>query len=101
MEVVETIVEHFIVLNSKISVRKFVSLKYVVPADNDMCIYDIQFAYEDEVLECRVRSQEEAFKGHRQLEQEDYSITFAESGPSGKIEAKQQMFFQMKLFECQ
>jgi hypothetical protein len=53
-----------------------------------MCIYDIQFAYGDEVLRIQVKYLEEAFQELKQLEEVVYQTTFAESDPSGKIEAK-------------
>jgi hypothetical protein len=92
MEVIGNVIEHLTVYDVHFQYQNpnsdFATLKYVVPADNDMCIYDIKFAYGDEILECKVKSRDEAFQEHRQLEQEGWETTFAESGPSGKIEVR-------------
>jgi hypothetical protein len=92
MEVVGTMIEHLTVSDFIFQYQNpnsdFATLKYIVPADNDMCIYDIKFAYGEEVFECKVKSRDEAFQEHKQLEREGYMTTFEESGPSGKIEVR-------------
>jgi hypothetical protein len=66
----------------------FSTLKYIVPADNDICIDKIQFTYCTDVVECKVKSREKAFEEDKRLEQEGCQTKFAECGLPGKIEVR-------------
>jgi hypothetical protein len=90
MEMEGTVIQHLLIddIFLRMKLKFGCCIKYVIPSDNDMCTYNIEFEYGDESLECKVKSREEAFQEHKQLEQEGYLNTFAQRGPFGKIEVR-------------